>query len=86
MNRKIFLKELDEPHIHILTLFTEEKEFITSYKNNKVYNIKLLKELNIIMVKIYNYLKDKRYNYIKIFIRDIFEKTKKLILNHYKLN
>jgi superfamily II RNA helicase len=86
MNRKIFLKELDEPHIHILKLFTEEKEFITSYKNNKVYNIKLLKELNVIMVKIYNYLKDKRYNYIKIFIRDIFEKTKKLILNHYKLN
>ena len=48
--------------------------------------MKTTKEINIIITKIYNYLKDKKYNYIKTVLKDIFEKTKKLILNHYKLN
>ena len=86
INRNIFLKELNDPHIYILSLLTEDEDFIKSYKNNRVNDMKTTKEINIIITKIYNYLKDKKYNYIKTVLKDIFEKTKKLILNHYKLN
>jgi superfamily II RNA helicase len=86
INRNIFLKELKEPHIHILNLLIKDEDFILSYKNNSVKDIFTLKELNIVLIKIYNHLKDKSYNYVKNIIREIFEKSKKLILNHYKLN
>ena len=86
INRNIFLKELNEPHIHILNLITKDEDFIISYKNNNLKNILILKELNIMMIKIYNYLKDKRYSYVKMIIKEIFEKSKRLILNHYKLH
>ncbi len=85
INRKIFLKELEDPHEYILTLLTNNIEFIKSYKNNKVEDMIILKDVNITMIKIYNYLKDKKYNYIKQIIKEIFLKTKKLILNHYRL-
>lgn len=86
INRKIFLKETIDPHIHIIKLLTKNEDFIISYKNNSTKDMIILKELNIVMIKIYNYLRDKKYNYIKNTVKEIFDKTKKLILSYYKLN
>lgn len=86
INRRIFLKDIDDPQIYIINLIIENEDFIKAYKNNYVYDLNTLKELNIITIKIYNFLKDKKYNYIKNIIKEIFNKSKKLILSHYKLN
>ena len=79
------MKELNDPHNHIVNILTND-EFVKSYKNNIVSDLENLKEINTIVIKIYNNLRDKKFNYIKSILRVIFDKTKKLILSHYRLN
>ena len=85
INRLIFMKELNDPHNHIVNILTND-DFVKSYKNNAAPDMNILKEVNTIVIKIYNNLRDKKFNYIKGILRVIFEKTKKLILTHYRLN
>ena len=86
INKKIFLKELIDPHIYILNKLVDDKEFIKYYKNNQVKDINILKRISIIVLKIHNYLRDKSFTYIKKIMKEIFKKNKVLILTYYKIN
>ena len=86
VNRKIFMNELEDPHLYLIESMIKDKEWIVDYKNNQTNNLLNLKELNTLTLKVYNYLKDKKYLHVKNVLREIFVKTKKLILSHYKLN
>ena len=86
INRKIFLRELDDPEIKVLSYFIKDTSRVRAYKDNRVVDLYDLKELNVMTMKIYNHLKGKQFAYVKGVIRDIFLKTKKLIVSHYRLN
>jgi len=86
INRRIFMKKLDDPHIHILSLLSGVDGIVLSYKLNKVSDIVEFKNINVMVMKIYNHLKDKKFVYVKNILREIFEKTKLLIMNYNKLN
>ena len=86
INRKIFLKELVDPHMYLIDYLIEDKGWIVNYKNNQTNDLINLKDVNTLTMKVYNYLKDKKYLHVKNVLREIFIKTKKLILSHYKLN
>ena len=80
------MNELEDPHLYLIESMIKDKEWIVDYKNNQTNNLLNLKELNTLTLKVYNYLKDKKYLHVKNVLREIFVKTKKLILSHYKLN